>query len=233
MRMRKFNSQSGVSLIEVLIVLAISAVLVSLAVAQLSSSKTNLQRQRIAREFKVYLERVRFDSVKRRADFVRRPGFTNPFNDMSRIILTSSTSFTAVTDLNQNGTVLDANGNLEEGDKRVVDFTQRSDTRIFVSDTFDNLYPITISFDRRGHITALDKSNNAVNPVFTICSTGNCSESSPEITVISVSTTGTVAVSKTAPGLSSLPTPAPISTATPQFNCYVIVNSNSTQCLNK
>ncbi len=233
MKMRKFNSQSGISLVEVLIVLVILAILVSIAVAQFGNSKTSLQRQRIAREFKVYLERARFDSVKRRADFVSRAGFVAPLNDMSRIILTGSTSFTAVTDLNQNGTVLDANGNIEEGDKRVVDFTQRSDTRIFVSDTFDNLYPITISFDRRGQITALDKSNNAVNPVFTICSTGNCSESSPDTTVISVSTTGTVAVLKTAPGSSSLPTPAPISTATPQFNCYVIVNSNSTQCLNK
>ena len=228
MREKRLNPQSGISIIEVLVVLTVIAILTTIAITQLGRSKTDLQRQRIAREFKIYLERARFDSVKRRAD--TREINNIKYSDMSRIILNSATSFTAVTDLNQNGTVLNADGTLEVGDKRLVDFTQRSEAQILVSDTLD--YPITILFNQRGHITATDKLNNPVNPVFTICS-NNCSGTSQEATVISVSTTGTVAVLKSGQSPSALPSPSPISTATPQFNCYVLVNSNSAPCLNK
>ncbi len=217
MKMKRFDSQSGVSLVEVLIVLVILAVLVSFAIAQFGSSKTNLQRQRIAREFKVYLERARFDSVKRRAENV---------NQMAKIILNSPSSFTVNIDFNGNGT-------LEVSDTRQVDFTQISNTQIIVSTTLN--YPVTIAFDQRGYITAKDNSTpaNDITPVFTICSSGNCSATSPDTTIISVSTTGTVAVLRNAPSSSPLPTPSSISTATPQFNCYVLVNSNSAPCINK
>lgn len=231
MREKRLDPQSGISIIEILIVVVVIAILSTVAIMQLGRSKTDLQRQRIAREFKVYLERARFDSVKRRADV--REINTVKYSDMSRVILTSATSFTAVTDLNQNGTVLNADGTLEAGDKHLVDFTQRSDTKIVVSDeTLINKYPITILFNRRGHITATDKFNNPVDPVFTICS-HNCSGTSPEATVISVSTTGTVAVLKNGQSPSALPFPSPISTATPQYNCYVLVNSNSAPCIRK
>lgn len=224
MKLKKFDSQSGISLVEVLIVLVILAILVTFAIANFGSAKTSFQRQRIARELKVYLERARFDSVKRRAAAE---------SEMARVIFNSPTSFTAVTDLNQNGKVLNSDGTIEDGDKRPVDFTQRSDTQIFVSDTFN--YPVTIRFNQRGHITATDNSGNNVSPIlFTICSK-NCSDTSEnnkELSVVSVSTTGTIAVLKNGQNLSTLPTPA-ITSSTPLFNCYVLVgNFNSSQCVN-
>lgn len=214
MREKKLNPQSGISLIEVLIVVVVIAILTTVSIMQLGRSKVDLQRQRIAREFKVYLERARFDSVKRRAAVS---------SEMSRVILNSATSFTVVTDFNQNGTILNSDGTVETGDRRVIDFTDRSEAQIVVSNTLN--YPVTILYNQRGHITATDGLNNPVNPVFTICS-NNCSEDSPEATVISVSTTGTVAVLKSGDTPGVLPTPSPISNATPQYNCYVLVNSN-------
>jgi len=228
MREKRLDPQSGISIIEVLVVMTVIAILTTIAIMQLGRSKTNLQRQRIAREFKVYLERARFDSVKRRADV--REINNIKYSDMSRIILTSATSFTSVTDLNQNGTVLNADGTVDAGDRRMVDFTDRTDAQIVVSDTLS--YPVTILFNQRGHITATDKLNNPVNPVFTICS-NKCTEASKESTVISVSTTGTIAVLNETPSSTStpLPAPSPITAGTPKFNCYVLVNTNAAPCL--
>ena len=53
MRQSKTKKESGVSIIEVVIVLAIIAILVTFAVASFRSSGSNLTRQNIAREFKV------------------------------------------------------------------------------------------------------------------------------------------------------------------------------------
>ena len=227
MREKKLNSQSGVSIIEILIVVVGIALLTTIAIMQLGRSKIDVQRQRIAREFKVYLERARFDSVKRRAAVS---------GEMSRIILNSATSFTAVADFNQNGTLLNSDGTVETGDRRVIDFTKASEAQIVVSNTLN--YPVTILYNQRGHITATDGLNNPVVPVFTICS-NNCSGNSPEATVLSVSTTGTVAVLKSGETPGVPPTPSPISTASPQFNCYMLVNSNVSAnstpapCINK
>jgi len=216
MKVERLYSQRGISIIEILIVLVVVAILSTVAISQLGRSKTDLQRQRIAREFKVYLERARFDSVKRRAVNV---------SEMSKITLESATSFSVAIDFNGNGT-------LETTETRQVDFTRRSEAQIIVSDTLN--YPVTIRFDQRGHITATDNSTPAkdITPVFTICSS-NCSATSPEATIISISPTGTVAVLKTAPGASPLPTPS-ITNTTPLLNCYVLLtNANSSQCTNK
>ena len=215
MKEKIFNSQSGISIIEILVVLTVLVILTTVAILQLGRAKTDLQRQRIAREFKVYLERARFDSVKRRAANAA---------DMAKITLTSPSSFTAAIDF-------DGNGTLNASETRQVDFAQRSNTQILVSDTLN--YPVTISFNQRGQITALDALNNVVSPVFTICS-NNCSDTSQnnkELSVISVSTTGTVAVLKNGQNLSALPTPV-VTSSPPLFNCYALIgNYNSNQCV--
>src|SRR5678809_1248577 len=107
--------QGGFSIIEVLIVMAVLAILVTFAVAQFGKSSTNLERQNIAREFKVALERARFDSVKRR-----------PSNcaDMARVEITSATSFKLYTDMDRNDVINDA------VEFSTVDFTNRSTTSI-------------------------------------------------------------------------------------------------------
>ena len=214
MKIKNFYLQSGFTLIEVMIVLVLLTVLTTIALLNFGNAKTDLQRQRIAREFKVYLERARFNSVKRRAVDV---------NEMSRIVLNSPSSFTAAIDLDENG-VLDAT------DIRQVDFDQRSGTQITVSNALS--YPVTIRFNQRGQIIVKDNLDNDVNPVFTICSK-NCAEILPnnqDLTIISVSTSGTVAVLKNGQSPSALPTPS-VTNTSPELNCYVtLTNSNSTPC---
>lgn len=42
MKLKKFDSQTGISLIEVLVVITVAAVLVTIAVAKIGNSKNNL-----------------------------------------------------------------------------------------------------------------------------------------------------------------------------------------------
>ena len=196
-------------MIELFIVLVIIAIVTTFALLTFGSSKVDLHRQAVTREFKIYLERARFDSVKRRADDPNR----------ANVVLNNATSFTVQLDYNEDGTLL-------PNETRTVDFTERSHTQILVTDTLN--YPITISFDRRGHATTVDGLGNAINPVFTICS--HCDEASPDNSVISLSTTGTVSVSSEEPDPSALPTPV-VTNANVTPNCYIYVagaNSNTT-----
>jgi prepilin-type N-terminal cleavage/methylation domain-containing protein len=221
MKEKSNESQSGFSLVEMLISLTMLVILSNLAVLQFRSSKTDFERQNITHEFKVYLERARFDSVKRRA-------VTD--NEKSRIILNSSSSFTAALDFDGNGRIDSNNdGTPDASDTRQVDFTQRSQTQILVSDTLN--YPVTVRFDQRGHITAKDSGGNDVDPVFTICSK-NCTgttQNNSDLSVLSVSTSGTVAILRGGQDPSALPTPV-ITTTPAKVNCYVLVNTNSTTC---
>ena len=168
--MKKFSSQSGVSLLEVLVVVAVSAILVTLAVAQIGKSKDNLQRQNIARQLKVYLERARFDSVKRRG---------TKADDMARVTINSATSFSLVTDLNQNGKTNDST------DIQRVDFSG-SDIKFVGIGSF----PVTISFDRRGQVTISGGQSN-----FILCNSCPATTiTSANANIIWISPTGTLAM---------------------------------------
>ena len=201
MNERNVSAQSGFSLIELFVVLVLIAVLTTLAVIQFRRSKIDLDRQSIAREFKVYLERARFDSVKRRAEGANSATMT----------LNSATSFTARFDFNQDGTV-------EAFESRTVNFTDKSNTKILVTDTLN--YPIAITFDRRGHAVARDGGNVEIDPIFTICS--ECGTPAEGKSVISISASGTVAVTLEPPDPSTLPAP-PITNPATTLNCYIYV----------
>jgi prepilin-type N-terminal cleavage/methylation domain-containing protein len=172
-RRTKFTSQSGTSLIELIVVLVIISVLVTFAVAQFGSPKKNLERQNIVRELKVSLERARFDSVKRRAVTV---------NEKAKITIHNATSFSLSTDSNQNGIV-------EYNEARRVEFADSG-----INFVGANLaYPITVSFDRRGFITATNGIGAKITPNFTICK--NCTASTVNAensNTLSISPTGTV-----------------------------------------
>ena len=64
---QKIRNDRGVSLVELLVVIVLIAILAAFAMMQRGSANEQLQRQNVARELKVALERARFDSVRRRA----------------------------------------------------------------------------------------------------------------------------------------------------------------------
>lgn len=174
MNIEKLKEQRGISLIEVVIVLVVVTVMVGFAVAQLGSSKENFQRQNLARELKVNLERARFDSVKRRPE--------NDLN-MSKVVIDSANQFTVFLDLNQDGVASNA-------EKRQINFSRLDGVKI---DGDDLIFPITIKFDRRGHIT-VDGTGTNITPSFTVCDKGCTFETADgsNSNTITISQTGTV-----------------------------------------
>ena len=180
MNRSKFISQAGFSIIELLIVITIAAVLTTFAIVRFAGARENFQRQTVAREFKNSLERARFDSVK------RRPASTS---DMSVVRVLSATSFSYTTDRNQNGVI---DGSAET---LTIDFSQRaSGVRIMGEGFF--VFPITISFDRRGQIRVRNGWDIAITPTFYFCDRG-CTPStanSANSNIVHVSPTGTVAM---------------------------------------
>src|SRR5687768_2574274 len=97
------NSESGVSLVELMVVVLIIAIVISIAVFSPGNANEQFKRQNAARELKVAFERARFDSVKRRADATGTP--TVP---LAYVRIDNATQFTLVTDANQDGDVTDA-----------------------------------------------------------------------------------------------------------------------------
>jgi Predicted solute binding protein len=175
MENKGFNSQSGKSIIELVIVMVIAGIVVAMAVMGTSRAQTNMQRQNLAREFKVYLERARFDSVKRRPDDIAQ---------MSRVTITSSTSYNVFTDLNQNGS-------LDSTDVRNITLISQNNVRILGTDL---VFPVNIRFDRRGQAVATNGNGDRITPIFVFCE-GNCSlrnANSSNSNVISISPTGTI-----------------------------------------
>lgn len=169
-----------------MIVLVIMSIIITFAVARFGSANTNFKRQNISRELKVNLERARFDSVKRRAEVV------GAVDSRAEVKITSPTSFTVKTDINQNGT-------LDASDKKTIDFTGQSNIKIVDRDKDGKpllVFPITISFDRYGRIEAKDGTPKDITPLFTI-STGEAANiSAANADVIYVSPSGTVAMLK-------------------------------------
>ena len=179
MQDRKRFYQKGASLIEILIVLAVAMVLSTVAIVQVGNSKRNLDRQNLAREFKVNLERARFDSIKRRASVC---------SDMSRVTINDATSFSATTDLNQNGT-------LETAERQTINFGTRSNVTIIGNGV---TLPITIRFDERGNAVLTDCVTTPPPnvPLLYFCN-GTCTTgtaNSQNSNVIFISPTGTVAM---------------------------------------
>lgn len=189
MKKKNFVSgNGGYSVIEVMVILAISAILLTFAVTQFGTSKTQFKRQNLARELKVNLERARFDSVKRRADVTTTGGVTT--DSRAEVKLLSPTTFSVKTDMNQNGA-------LDAAETRTIDFSGQSSSVKIVGSGL--IFPITISFDRYGRITAKNGASPQQNitPIFTICTgeaTTAANATAANADVIYVSPSGTVAM---------------------------------------
>lgn len=177
MKKLEFNAQSGKSLVEMLIVLAVGAILVSMAVVRMTSARTNMDRQNVAREFKVNLERARYDAVKRRASVA---------TNMTRITITGTNAYKVWVDSDQDGT-------LEASEERTVSFAGRNNVKILGTDL---VYPVTIRFDRFGNTTTTNASGAQISPVFTFCE-GDCTLATATVAnsnIIALSQTGTVSM---------------------------------------
>jgi prepilin-type N-terminal cleavage/methylation domain-containing protein len=200
MKNLRFSKQSGVSVIELLIVVAIIAILAAFALARFGTARENFTRRNIAREFKVSLERARFDSVKRHATVC---------SDMSGVTV-NTTSFDLMTDMNQNGT-------LEGAETRVVNIGARSDITIVPNGV---TLPFTIRFDGRGRAYINDCSASSTPtaevPLLYFCS-GACTSATANgdnSNVIFVSPAGTVAMLEGGSGMPTFSDPT-VSTQLP------------------
>jgi prepilin-type N-terminal cleavage/methylation domain-containing protein len=213
MKKIEFSAQSGKSLLEMIIVLAVGGILVAMAVTRMINAQSNMERQNLAREFKVNLERARFDAVKRRATTLA---------DMTRITISTATSYKVWLDLNQNG-VLDAS------EERTVSFSERSNVKILGTDL---VFPVIIRFDRFGNTTTVNGSGDNISPVFTFCE-GECTLETATVVnsnIISLSSTGTVAMLNGGETLPSFddPTVTDVGTGTAVNDWVVVRDDNAT-----
>jgi Tfp pilus assembly protein FimT len=188
MRNHGFNAQSGKSITEVLIVLVVGAILVTTAVTRMGSAQSSMQRQNLASEFKVNLDRSRFDSIKRRP---------SDLDTQAKVKITSATSYTVTTDLNQNGI-------LETFEGQAKDISATSTVKI-ISTT--GSFPVTIRFDWRGKAVAYNTAEQPIPmPTFYFCEGTGCNASTAtdaNANIIFISPSGTVNMSK---GGATLPT---------------------------
>ena len=199
MKCSGFHKQTGASVVEMLIIVAVIGVLVTIAVSQFGGSAANLDRQNIAREFKVNLERARFDSVKRRASACA---------NMARVEITSDTSFSVYTDMNQDGAINAAS------EFKTVSFGNRSTVKIVGS-----TLPVTIRFDQRGNVTTGTCASPATTiPSTTFCTTPCATATAANSSVVFVSPTGTAAMLA---GGSTMPTFAPPAVSNVNSNANV------------
>lgn len=192
--------EAGASVIEVLVVAVVTMILLAAAVTQLSNSRDLAQRQNLAREFKVYLERARFDSMKRHA---------NVCDQMSAVTINDTTSFSVATDFNQNGQ-LDL-----PGERRDITLAGRSNATILGSGL---TLPVTIRFDERGRALLTDCVTAAPPniPLLYFCN-GTCTTSTvtdQNANVLYLSATGTIAM-------------MPGTAVAPMFAPPVVTNVNS------
>ena len=173
---------------------------------QTNTAKTNLQRERIALELKGYLERARFDSVKRDALNAA---------EMANVTLTGSTSYTFQTDTNQNRT-------LEASEVSSVSFAGYN-SGAFVGSL---VYPLKISFDQQGHVL-INNSQINTTQTFKICTSDCVNESSANTIIVTLSPAGTAAI-KAGGTVITEPTAPTVTNVDPNtgLRSMTLVNSN-------
>jgi prepilin-type N-terminal cleavage/methylation domain-containing protein len=131
--------QSGFSLIELLIVLAMVFVVTGFMVAEIVQARQNMTRGSVALEFLSYVEKARADSVRRHPDNEQQ---------MAQISILNKNYYSVLLDSNRDGR-LDA--------PRVISFPAGSNL------AFNGPFPRVISFDWRG--MTVDADNGVVAPL--------------------------------------------------------------------
>ena len=164
--------QSGVTLVELLVVIVIISIVAALALMQRGKTDVQLKRQNVARELKVALERARFDSVKRRAQ-------SSPTDARSKVTINSG-SYVLTT------YVVDSAGTATAS-------TQTSDAsgqNVVISGNNSITLPYVIYYNQRGE--AVDAAGTSISPSFYICQVTCSSPGSANANLVVVTPTGTV-----------------------------------------
>jgi Tfp pilus assembly protein FimT len=183
------SPEKGISLVDLVIVLTVVGILVTLAIPQFNKTYTQFTRQNVAQELKVFLDRARFDSVKRHA---------KGLDQMASVTINSATGFTLSSDLNSDGSV-------QANEVRQISFDGKSNTKIVGTNL---VFPIVIRFNHRGQVTAVDGNNSQITPDFIICEQ-NCTPqtaNNENANTLTISKAGNVSIydgSKTAATLSN------------------------------
>lgn len=184
--------------------MVVIGVLVVVAVIQVGSAPDDFDRQKIAKQLKVYIEKAKFDSVKRSP---------RTLNEMSSVTITSTTSFSVQTDLNMNGTL------------ETFEIQQANLNETRIKDTGWN-FPIIIRFNKNGHAIATDNLNNLITPNFEVCENRCLAtvSTADNTSIISVSPTGTVALLKGGDTIPTYTSPA-VTSVTPTADVDPMVST--------
>ena len=160
------SRQSGVTIVELMVVVVLIAVVAAFALIQRGGTDEQLRRQNVARELKSALERARFDSVKRSAEGA---GPANVVVENDRFILRTDT------DLDTPG--LESIETTLPPNVSIARYDGGRDT-------------VTVTFDKRGETT----TTGAESPVFLVCN-GTCSaddDAAHNANIVLITATGTV-----------------------------------------
>jgi Tfp pilus assembly protein FimT len=183
--------ESGVSLVETLIVVVIIAIVAGLALMQSNAPNAQLKRQNVARELKVAMERARFDSVKRRG----------ANSSTQAMLYVTGTSFTLTTDNDLSGTITSA-------DDVMTNFAAQN---IVIAGHSGTSVPTTIWFNQRGE--PVNSGGGLISPVFLVCNVSCSSPSAANANIVVLTPTGTVNM---LPGGATVPNfPVPNVTSVP------------------
>lgn len=144
------TTPNGFSLVDLIIVLSVISILVTLALPQFKKATLHFTRKNAAEELKSFLDRARFDSIKRHAKSI---------NQMATVTLNDSRSFTLKSDLN-------SDGEIDISETKSIVLNEKSNIKI----TGNNLvFPLTISFNYLGQVNVVDGNNVRIEPKLIIC----------------------------------------------------------------
>ncbi len=175
------SHQSGVTVIELLVVIVVISIIAAFAMIQRGSANAQLTRQNSAQQLKTAFERARFDSVK------RRPNEGNPNTEAHAKVTVTPTSFT-----------LRRYNNDANGAPGAVDVVTTLPPGVVIA-LYDGTTLTTrdVSFNMRGETAASPAAQ------FRVCNDSCASPTNSNANVVIVTPTGTVNLLS---GSSTLPT---------------------------
>lgn len=136
----RFEDARGVSILELLIVIAMISVITGFAVMKVAEARQDMRRENAALQLAAYLEKARLDSVRRHPTTAAQ---------MARVSIVDANFYSVTIDANWDG-ALDA--------PRVISMPAGSNLQ------FNTPYPRTIYFNWRGR--TVDAAGNPATPDF-------------------------------------------------------------------